>query len=102
MKLFSLIATCLLLSGFVAADIGLQKKQGGDQCQSAQVTYCQQNTGSNERLCEGNCLEVLTEYFKCQGYDEVVIYEECGTVGTTVGSVVFVSALLASLVAVLH
>ena len=54
-------------------------------------------------FCDGNCEEVLGDYYKCQGYDIFVIQrdEECGTAGTTVGSAVLVSALLTALVATL-
>ena len=101
-----IVAALLLLGTVVAEDAGLQKKQeGGDQCLNAQVTNCQNalNSKDNEMFCDGNCEEVLGDYYKCQGYDIFVIQrdEECGTAGTTVGSAVLVSALLTALVATL-
>ena len=101
-----IIAALLLLGTVVAEDAGHRKKQeGGDQCLNAQVTSCRDalNSDNNERFCDGNCEEVLGEYYKCQGFDTFVILqdEECGTAGTTVGSAVLVSALLTALVATL-
>ena len=104
MKLLVFLSAALLLLGTVVVaegtpDDGLQKKQGGgDTCQDAQVTSCQNalNSHNNERYCDGNCMEVLTEYYKCLGFKEVRIYrdEECGAADTAVGYVVFILTLL--------
>lgn len=100
---------CLLLSGIAAVGSKLQKKQneGGDECQNQQATNCQNalNSDDNERFCDGNCMEVLTQYSKCLGYQKFLLYrdEECGAFeGTAIGFVVFMSTLLVSLVAALY
>ena len=77
MKVSLLIVATLLALGAVlaegTAEVGddLQKRQTtGDPCGSAQVDNCQQalNSDDNDRFCDGDCEEVLTDYYHCKGF----------------------------------
>ena len=106
-----IVATLLALGAVLAegtAEVGddLQKRQdNSDTCGSTQVDSCQQalNSKDNDKFCNQDCLDVLTDYYQCQGFDEVQILQdqECGAMVTAVGPVFLMSALLTALAAIL-
>ena len=76
----------------------LQKRQtNGDPCGSGQVDNCQQalNSDDNDRFCDGDCEEVLTDYYHCKGFAEFRLYQnqECGAMATGLGPLLLVTAL---------
>ena len=81
MNFLLIVATLLALGAVLAegtAEVGddLQKRQGNsDTCGSTQVDSCQQalNSKDNDKFCDQDCLDVLTDYYQCQGFDEVQI-----------------------------
>ena len=97
------IAECSAEDG---APLDLQKRQDDIPCATAQTRDCLEalNSNNNDDFCDGNCLEVLTDYYHCLGFDEVKIDqdEECGAMTTTVAPVFFLSALLIALAAILY
>ena len=109
MKSFLLIVATLLALGSVlaegTAEIGddLQKRQTtGDPCGSAQVDSCLTSKDKDE-FCDQDCLDVLTDYYQCQGFDIPQDQDqECGAMATDVGPVFFMSALLTALAAILN
>ena len=102
-----IVATLLALGAVLAegtAEIGddLQKRQGNsDPCGSAQVDSCLTSKDKDE-FCDQDCLDVLTDYYQCQGFDTVQIDQECGAMATAVGPVFLMSALLTALAAILN
>ena len=103
-----IVATLLALGAVLAegtAEVGddLEKRQGNsDTCGSTQVTSCQQALNSKDEFCDQDCLDVLTDYYQCQGFDTVQIDQECGAMATAVGPVFLMSALLTALAAILN
>ena len=114
MKCSLLVAIGLLTLAFAIAECSaedgaaadLQKRQDDVRCGTAQTRDCQTalDSNNNDDFCDGNCLEVLTDYYHCLGFDEVRIErdEECGAMATAVAPVFFLSALLIALAAILY
>ena len=112
MKALLIAATLLALGAVLAegtAEVGgdLQKRQdNSDPCGSAEVDNCQQalNSDDNDRFCDGDCEEVLTDYYHCKGFAEFRLYrdQECGAMATGLGPLLLVTALLVALAAIIY